>query len=102
QRRSPLRHATLRFVDHPGKPHRTGLDKRPTKFRELKREPAFDQSFTSAGGDEAKTHESKGVRIVSGLRQSNDLLVAVADMDRNGHIQTFRFPVKRMEIRIDQ
>src|SRR5262245_26357142 len=59
QRRSPLRHATLRFVDHPGKPHRTGLDKCPTKLRELKREPAFDQPFTSAGGDETKTHESK-------------------------------------------
>src|SRR5262249_10957958 len=74
------------------KPHRAGLDKRPAKLRELKREPAFDQPFTSAGGDETKTHETKGVRIISGLSQSNDLLVAVADMDRNSHVQTFRFP----------
>ena len=52
-------------------------------------------------GHEAKPHEAEGVGVIRRPGDIDDVLIAVADVRGDDHVEALRFLVERVEIGVD-
>ena len=67
----------------------------------FKRQAALDQALARARGHEAKPHQAEGVGVIRRPGDIDDVLIAVADVRGDDHVEALCFLVERVEIGVD-